>query len=99
MQIPESVDCTECVRHELRVALGFDEDALPVLQVDDLECGFGDDHAIPGAKTSRNHMAEIQALLDEHLRITTGFLRDGDAFLDERHIVVREVFHLVINPS
>ena len=75
IQVTEGAQRTQRVQHELRVALGFNEDALPILQVDDLQLGFGDDQAIAGAETSRHDVGEVEALLDQHLRITTGLPR------------------------
>lgn len=72
IQVPESVDGSERVQHELRVVCGLDEDALPVLEIDDLQLGFGDDHAVAGTETARHDVGEVEALLDQHLRITTG---------------------------
>ena len=72
IQVPESVDGSERVQHELRVVCGLDEDALPVLEIDDLQLGFGDDHAVAGTETARHDVGEVEVLLDQHLRITTG---------------------------
>lgn len=86
------------VEHQLRVALGIDENALAVLQVDDLQLRFGDDQAVSGAEPARHDVGEVETLLDQHLRITTGFPRDRDVFLDEGDVVVGQVFHLGIDP-
>lgn len=66
------MDGSERVQHELRVVCGLDEDSLPVLEIDDLRLGFGDDHAVAGTETARHDVREVEALLNQHLRITTG---------------------------
>lgn len=97
IQIPEHVQRTQRVQHQLRVALGLYEDVLPVLQIDYLQLGFSDDHTVAGAKPARHDVAEVETLLDQHLRITTGFPRQRDMFLDERHVVVGQVLHLGVD--
>ena len=79
--------------------LGLDHDTLAVLQIDDLKRGLGDDHAVAGTEPTRHHMGEIQALLDEHLRISTHLPHITQPFLNEGHVVIRQGIHLLVMPA
>src|SRR5690606_17676603 len=64
-QLAERVERAERVHAQLGVALGVDGHALPVLEVDDLHVGRGDDDDVAGAERLRE--AGRHPLLHEHL--------------------------------
>ena len=63
-----------------------------------MQLGFGDDEAVAGAEPAWHDVGEVEALLDQHLRITAGLPRDRDVFLDEGDVVVGQVLHLGVDP-
>ncbi|CAB0921878.1 hypothetical protein FRC0414_02334 [Corynebacterium diphtheriae] len=79
--------------------LSFDHDTLAVLQIDDLKRGLSDDHAVPGAEATRHDVGEVQALLDEHLRISTPPPHITQPLLNESHVVIRQGLHLRVMPA
>lgn len=91
IQVTEGAQRSERIEHELRVVLGLDEGAPPMLQVDDLQFRFGNDDTVAGAEPTRNHVGEVEALLDQHLRITIGLPCKRDVFLDEGDVVIDQL--------
>ena len=78
--------------------LGLDHDTLDILQIDDLKRGLSDDHAVAGAESVWHHVGEVQALLDEHLRISTRLPHVTQPLLNEGHVVIRQGTHLLVMP-
>lgn len=79
--------------------LGLDHDPLAVLQIDNLKRGLSDDHAVAGAEPTRHNVGEVQALLDEHLQISTVVLHIAQPLLNEGRIVIRQGVHLRVMPG
>lgn len=89
----------EGIEHQLRVVLGLDHDPLAVLQIDDLKRGLSDDDAVAGTEPARHDVGEVQALLDEHLRISTRPPHVAQPLQDEGHVVVGQGVHLRVMPA
>ena len=89
---PESA---QCVQHHLRIVFRFNQHALAVLEIDDVERPVCNDDAVTGSETVRHIAAEVQPLLDVDDRVRTELPDLGDGFQHELHIVVGMGIHLV----
>ena len=81
----------ERVEPKLLVARSDHAMPLPILQVDDLQLGFGDDHTVAGAEPTRNNVGEVEALLDRADAAMQDIQTDAStAFVGSFTVVLRE---------
>ena len=95
VQAVEDPERTESVEHHLGISLRFDQNALPILEIDDVQGFIADDDTVTGSKSVRDIAAEVEALLDVDHGIRAVLPGFGKRFKDELHIVVRVHIHLV----
>ena len=74
----EEVRSAEAVETKLRIVAGVYLDALPVLQVDDLDHSAADHDRVRRSETFRHPPVEAELLLDHELRILAGGLEGLD---------------------
>ena len=86
------------IEHQLWVLDGADFDAHPVFEVNDLQGGLGNDHAVTGPEAARGEVGVVQALFDIHLRVRAVLPSRLEVLGHEGDVVVGVALHLLINP-
>ena len=69
VDIPEKRCCTERVKPKLRIARRVHLHALPVFEVDNLDCAAADDDSVACAEGLRGPRVEVKLLLYHELRV------------------------------
>ena len=83
------------IQHHLGILLGLNQNALAVLEVDDVEQLVRHDDAVPGAEAFRDPAGEVQPLLDEDQRVGALKLGLGELLQYELHIAICVSVHLI----
>ena len=95
VQAVEDPERTECVEHHLGIPLRFDQNALPIFEIDDVQGFIADDDTVTSSKSVRDIAAEVQTLLDMDHGIRAVLPGFRKRFKDELHIVICVHIHLV----
>ena len=73
------------VVHQLGVILAADRDALPVLEIHDMQHAVPDQQAVAGAKASGHPLLHIDLLLNEHAGAGS---KAKPQIVDKSHILI-----------
>ena len=95
VEVVELPEGAQGVQHHLWIFLRVHQDALPVLEINDVQELVRHDQAVPGAEAVRHIAGEVQPLFDEDERVSAerpGFLQ---LFQHELHIPIGVGVHFI----
>ena len=95
VEVVELPERAQGVQHHLRIFLRVHQDALPILEIDDVQELVRHNQAVAGAEPVRHITGEVQPLFDEDERVGAERLSFYQLFQHELHIPVGVGVHFI----